>query len=83
LGCCSPRRAGAAAPCAASALDAGRVSAETTLHRLVDLAANDGALQDFDDEVAAVVTYVRVAWDNSGTPVQPSQANELRKLLPE
>ena len=36
-----------------------------------------------DDEVAAVVTYIRVAWDNSGTPVQPSQANELRKLLPE
>ena len=24
-----------------------------------------------DDEVAAVVTYIRVAWDNSGTPVQP------------
>jgi mono/diheme cytochrome c family protein len=36
-----------------------------------------------DDEVAAVVTYIRVAWDNSGTPVAPAQANELRKLLPE
>jgi mono/diheme cytochrome c family protein len=36
-----------------------------------------------DDEVAAVVTYVRVAWDNSGTPVTSTQANELRKLLPE
>ena len=36
-----------------------------------------------DNEVAAVVTYIRVAWDNSGTPVTPAQANELRKLLPE
>jgi mono/diheme cytochrome c family protein len=36
-----------------------------------------------DDEVAAVVTYIRVAWGNSGTPVAPAQANELRKLLPE
>jgi mono/diheme cytochrome c family protein len=36
-----------------------------------------------DDEVAAVVTYIRVAWENSGTPVSPAQANELRKLLPE
>jgi mono/diheme cytochrome c family protein len=36
-----------------------------------------------DDEVAAVVTYIRVAWDNRGTPVAPPQANELRKLLPE
>jgi len=33
--------------------------------------------------VAAVVTYIRVAWENSGTPVSPAQANELRKLLPE
>lgn len=31
-----------------------------------------------DDEVAAVVTYIRVAWDNRGTPVTPAQANELR-----
>jgi len=36
-----------------------------------------------DEEVAAVVTYIRVAWDNSGTPVTQSQVNELRKLLPE
>jgi mono/diheme cytochrome c family protein len=36
-----------------------------------------------DTEVAAVVTYIRVAWENSGTPVTPAQANELRKLLPE
>ena len=36
-----------------------------------------------DDEVAAVVTYVRVAWENNGTPVTPTQANELRTLLPE
>jgi mono/diheme cytochrome c family protein len=36
-----------------------------------------------DDEVAAVITYIRVAWENSGTPVLPNQANELRKLLPE
>jgi mono/diheme cytochrome c family protein len=36
-----------------------------------------------DDEVAAVVTYIRVAWGNTGTPVTPAQANELRKVLPE
>ena len=36
-----------------------------------------------DDEVSAVVTYIRVAWENSGTPVLPAQSNELRKLLPE
>jgi mono/diheme cytochrome c family protein len=36
-----------------------------------------------DDQVAAVVTYIRVAWDNSGSPVTAAQANELRKLLPE
>ena len=36
-----------------------------------------------DEAVAAVVTYIRVAWNNSGTPVTPDQANELRKLLPE
>jgi mono/diheme cytochrome c family protein len=36
-----------------------------------------------DDETAAVVTYIRVAWENSGTPVTPAQANDLRKLLPE
>jgi mono/diheme cytochrome c family protein len=36
-----------------------------------------------DDEVAAVVTYIRVAWGNSGTPVTAAQANDLRRLLPE
>jgi len=36
-----------------------------------------------DDEVAAVVTYIRVAWGNSGTPVNAAQVNDLRKLLPE
>ena len=36
-----------------------------------------------DKEVAAVVTYIREAWGNDGTPVTPAQANELRKLLPE
>ena len=36
-----------------------------------------------DDQVAAVVTYVRVAWGNNGTPVTSAQANDLRKLLPE
>jgi mono/diheme cytochrome c family protein len=36
-----------------------------------------------DDEVAAVVTYIRVAWENSGAPVAATQIPELRKLLPE
>jgi mono/diheme cytochrome c family protein len=36
-----------------------------------------------DDEVAAVVTYIRVAWKNAGTPVQAAQVSDLRKLLPE
>jgi mono/diheme cytochrome c family protein len=36
-----------------------------------------------DDEVAAVVTYIRVAWGNTGTPVTPAEANELRKSMPE
>lgn len=36
-----------------------------------------------DAEVAAVVTYIRVAWDNNGTPVTSAQSNELRRLLPE
>lgn len=36
-----------------------------------------------DTEVAAVMTYVRVAWGNIGTPVSPAQANEMRKALPE
>jgi len=36
-----------------------------------------------DDEVAAVVTFVRTSWGNTGTPVTAAEANELRKLLPE
>ena len=36
-----------------------------------------------DAESAAVVTYIRVAWGNTGTPVEAAQVNELRKLLPE
>ena len=36
-----------------------------------------------DAKIAAVVTYIRVAWDNSGTPVKPAQVNELRKVVPE
>jgi mono/diheme cytochrome c family protein len=36
-----------------------------------------------DAEVAAVMTYVRVAWGNVGTPVTTAQANEMRKALPE
>ena len=31
-----------------------------------------------DDEVAAVVTYIRAAWANRGSPVSSRQANELR-----
>ncbi|KAG0162062.1 hypothetical protein DFQ30_004094 [Apophysomyces sp. BC1015] len=31
-----------------------------------------------DREVAAVVTYLRMAWGNKGTPVSPQQVNELR-----
>jgi mono/diheme cytochrome c family protein len=36
-----------------------------------------------DQQAAAVVTYVRVAWNNTGTPVTPDQVNELRTLIPE
>jgi mono/diheme cytochrome c family protein len=36
-----------------------------------------------DEQAAAVVTYIRVAWNNTGTPVPPAQVNELRKLIPE
>ncbi|MDQ2734471.1 MAG: cytochrome c [Pseudomonadota bacterium] len=36
-----------------------------------------------DAEVAAIVTYIRVAWNNTGTPVTAAQANDLRKVLPE
>jgi mono/diheme cytochrome c family protein len=31
-----------------------------------------------DDEVAAVVTYIRSSWGNHGAPVSAKQANELR-----
>jgi mono/diheme cytochrome c family protein len=31
-----------------------------------------------DDEVAAVVTYIRAAWGNRGSPVSSRQASELR-----
>ena len=33
-----------------------------------------------DDEVAAVVTYIRLSWGNRGTPVSARQANELRAI---
>jgi mono/diheme cytochrome c family protein len=33
-----------------------------------------------DDEVAAVVTYIRAAWGNRGATVSAGQANELRKV---
>jgi mono/diheme cytochrome c family protein len=31
-----------------------------------------------DEEVAAVVTYIRVAWGNHGTPVTPREENAMR-----
>ena len=31
-----------------------------------------------DDEVAAVVTYIRAAWGNRGAPVAARDANALR-----
>ena len=31
-----------------------------------------------DDEVAAVVSYIRTAWGNRGAPVSAREANELR-----
>jgi mono/diheme cytochrome c family protein len=33
-----------------------------------------------DDDVAAVVTYIRLAWGNGGTPVTAAQANALRSV---
>lgn len=36
-----------------------------------------------DEEVAATVTYIRVAWGNNGAPVAAKQVNDLRTLLPE
>jgi mono/diheme cytochrome c family protein len=32
-----------------------------------------------DNEVAAVVSYIRTSWGNRGTPVSADEANELRK----
>jgi len=31
-----------------------------------------------DNEIAAVVSYIRTAWGNRGTPVSAREANELR-----
>ena len=31
-----------------------------------------------NQEVAAVVTYIRMSWGNHGTPVSPQQVSELR-----
>jgi mono/diheme cytochrome c family protein len=36
-----------------------------------------------DAQAAAVVTYIRVAWNNNGAPVTPADVNPLRALLPE
>jgi mono/diheme cytochrome c family protein len=36
-----------------------------------------------DEQVAAVATYVRVAWGNGGTPVTAAQANALRSVTQE
>ena len=33
-----------------------------------------------DDEMAAVVTYIRAAWGNRGAAVSARSANELRKV---
>jgi mono/diheme cytochrome c family protein len=33
-----------------------------------------------DDEVAAVVTYIRATWGNQGAAISAAQANELRKV---
>ncbi len=33
-----------------------------------------------DDEVAAVVTYIRVSWGNRGAPVSAAEANALRSV---
>jgi mono/diheme cytochrome c family protein len=35
-----------------------------------------------DDDTAALVTYIRVAWGNNGIPVTAAESNELRKVLP-
>ncbi len=33
-----------------------------------------------DQEIAAVVTYIRTSWNNHGTPVSPQQVNDLRSI---
>ena len=33
-----------------------------------------------DDEVAAVVSYIRTAWGNTGTPISAAEANQLRSV---
>jgi len=33
-----------------------------------------------DDEIAAVVTYIRATWGNRGSAISAAQANELRKV---
>jgi mono/diheme cytochrome c family protein len=33
-----------------------------------------------DDEVAAVVSYIRTAWGNTGTPISAADANQLRSV---
>jgi mono/diheme cytochrome c family protein len=33
-----------------------------------------------DDEIAAVLTYVRREWNNVGTPVDPGEVAEIRGL---
>jgi mono/diheme cytochrome c family protein len=31
-----------------------------------------------NQEVAAVVTYIRMSWGNNGTPISPQQVSDLR-----
>jgi mono/diheme cytochrome c family protein len=45
-----------------------------------ELRADIAAQTLSDDEVAAVVTYIRAAWGNRGTPVSARQANEVRAV---
>lgn len=33
-----------------------------------------------DEEIAAVVTYIRMSWGNHGTPISPQQVNDLRSI---
>jgi mono/diheme cytochrome c family protein len=33
-----------------------------------------------DDEVAAVVTYIRVSWGNQGVPVRPGEVSRYRTV---